>query len=150
MQGAVGLRRGRGEEADEFTRADKKKLILSGGFGPGRKRGLLSILPQRNALGYNIGYYGGGPHALAAYLTQVADTDGQNTAAGASYEQAHPAILAWTQSSAADRGANLVACRCHRSPRAYKGACRPGGQGKARDACFSDSEDVPVGGPAGE
>ncbi|WP_435864134.1 hypothetical protein [Streptomyces mirabilis] len=30
MQGAVGLRRGRGEEADEFTRADKKKLILSG------------------------------------------------------------------------------------------------------------------------
>ncbi|MFD9657485.1 hypothetical protein [Streptomyces mirabilis] len=27
MQGAIGLRRGRGEEVDEFTRADKKKLI---------------------------------------------------------------------------------------------------------------------------
>lgn len=27
VQGAVGLRRGRGEEVDEFTRADKKKLI---------------------------------------------------------------------------------------------------------------------------
>ncbi|MCP9213267.1 hypothetical protein [Streptomyces cucumeris] len=68
------------------------------------EKGLLSILPQRNALGYNIGYNGGGPHALAAYLTQVADTEGQNTAAGAPYEQAHPAILTWTQSSAADRG----------------------------------------------
>jgi hypothetical protein len=43
---------------------------------------------------------------LAAYLTQVADTDGRNTAACASYEQAHSAILAWTRSSAADRGAN--------------------------------------------
>jgi hypothetical protein len=70
------------------------------------EKGLLSILPQRNALGYNIGYNGGGPHALAAYLTQVADTDGKNTAAGAQYEHAHPAILAWTQSSAADRGTN--------------------------------------------
>ncbi|WP_411139032.1 hypothetical protein [Streptomyces sp. C10] len=70
------------------------------------EKGLLSILPQRNALGYNIGYNGGGPHALATYLTQVADTDGENTAAGAPYEQAHPAILAWTQSSVTDRGKN--------------------------------------------
>ncbi|OIJ95443.1 hypothetical protein [Streptomyces colonosanans] len=70
------------------------------------EKGLLSILPQREALGYNIGYSGGGPHALAAYLTQVADTDGQNTAAGPRYEKAHPAIVAWTQSSAADRGTN--------------------------------------------
>nr|WP_231512687.1 MobF family relaxase [Streptomyces rimosus] len=51
---------------------------------------------------------GGGPHALAAYLTQLADTDGRNTAVGTSYsrEEAHPAILNWTQSSAADRGTN--------------------------------------------
>lgn len=42
--------------------------------------------------------------APAAYLTQVAATNGQNTAAGTPYEQAHPALLAWTQSSAADRG----------------------------------------------
>jgi len=43
---------------------------------------------------------------LTAYLTQVVGTDGRNTAAGATYEQAHPAILARTQNSAADRGAN--------------------------------------------
>jgi hypothetical protein len=52
------------------------------------EKGLLSILPQRNALGYNIGYNGGGPYVLAVYLTQVADTGGANTAAGAPYEQA--------------------------------------------------------------
>ncbi|WP_254406351.1 hypothetical protein [Streptomyces sp. AC627_RSS907] len=67
---------------------------------------MLSLLPQRNALGYEIGYSGGGPHALAAYLAEVATTDGQHTIAGALYEDAHPAILAWTQSKAADRGTN--------------------------------------------
>ncbi|MFI5774707.1 hypothetical protein ACIA74_40870 [Streptomyces sp. NPDC051658] len=69
-------------------------------------KGDLSILLQRNALGYAIGYNGGGPHALAAYLTQVVTTDGQHTTAGAPYEDAHPAIVAWTQSKAADRGTN--------------------------------------------
>ncbi|MFJ4526207.1 hypothetical protein ACIP4Y_35725 [Streptomyces sp. NPDC088810] len=69
-------------------------------------KGVLSFLPQRNALGYEIGYNGGGPHALAAYLTQVATTDGHHTTAGAQYEDAHAAILAWTQSKAADRGTN--------------------------------------------
>ncbi|MFF7601480.1 hypothetical protein [Streptomyces mirabilis] len=43
---------------------------------------------------------------MTAYLTQVVGTDGRNKAAGATYEQTHPAILAWTQNSAADRGAN--------------------------------------------
>ncbi|MDX3763745.1 hypothetical protein ACFY1B_50100 [Streptomyces mirabilis] len=43
---------------------------------------------------------------MTAYLTQVVGTDGRNTAAGASYEQAHRAILARTRNSAADRGAN--------------------------------------------
>ncbi|MGP4004415.1 hypothetical protein [Streptomyces sp. 8N706] len=62
------------------------------------------LLPQQRALGYNIGYNGGRPHALAAYLSQVAATNGEETAAGVPYEQAQPAILAWTQSSAADRG----------------------------------------------
>ncbi|MFJ6054623.1 hypothetical protein [Streptomyces sp. NPDC092307] len=66
----------------------------------------MSILPQREGRGYSLGYSGGGPSALATYLTQLADSDGQNTATGASYEQAHPAILAWTQSGAADRGTN--------------------------------------------
>ncbi|MES9558732.1 MULTISPECIES: hypothetical protein [unclassified Streptomyces] len=69
-------------------------------------KGVLSLLPQKNGLGYEIGYNGGGPHALAAYLTQVATTDGQHTTAGAQYEDAHPAIVAWTQSKAADRGTN--------------------------------------------
>ncbi|MGX1762066.1 hypothetical protein ACWIG5_35035 [Streptomyces lydicus] len=69
-------------------------------------KGLLSILPQRHGLGYNIGYSGGGPHALAAYLTQIAKNDGGTTAVGVPYEDAHPAIVAWTQSPAADRGTN--------------------------------------------
>lgn len=69
-------------------------------------KGDLSILPQKHALGYNIGYSGGGPHALAAYLTQIARNNGGTTPAGTPYEDAHPAIVAWTQSSAADRGTN--------------------------------------------
>ncbi|MFD4860654.1 hypothetical protein [Streptomyces atratus] len=69
-------------------------------------KGDLSILPQRHAVGYNIGYSGGGPHALAAYLTQIARNDGGTTPAGTPYEDAHPAIVAWAQSKAADRGTN--------------------------------------------
>ncbi|GAA0690869.1 hypothetical protein GCM10009548_73360 [Streptomyces malaysiensis subsp. malaysiensis] len=74
-------------------------------WGPTEK-GLLPILPQRNALGCNLGYSGGGLHAPAAQLTQVTDSDGQNTAVGAPCEQAHPAILTRTRSSATDRGRN--------------------------------------------
>ncbi|MGW1902246.1 hypothetical protein ACWCQB_33790 [Streptomyces hirsutus] len=81
-------------------------IVSRGLFWARTEKSLLSILPQKNALGYNIGYNGGGPHALAAYLTQVADSDGQNTAAGTPHEAAHPALVAWTQSSAADRGTN--------------------------------------------
>ncbi|MFJ6686713.1 hypothetical protein [Streptomyces werraensis] len=87
---------------DTFSR-----FIVSGGlFWVRTEKGILSILPHQNAHGYNVGYSGGGPHALAAYLTQVAATNGKNTAAGTPYEKAHRAILAWTQSSAADRGTN--------------------------------------------
>ncbi|MGW7099675.1 hypothetical protein [Streptomyces sp. NPDC054838] len=43
---------------------------------------------------------------MASYLTQLADSDGQSTAADAAYEKAHPAILACTQSGAAERGTN--------------------------------------------
>ncbi|WP_435598383.1 hypothetical protein [Streptomyces anulatus] len=69
-------------------------------------KGLLSILPQQHGLGYNLGYSGGGPHALAAYLTQLARNEGGPTPAGTRYEDAHPAIVAWTQSTAAERGTN--------------------------------------------
>jgi hypothetical protein len=72
-------------------------------------KGLLSILPQRQAHGYNTGYDGGGPHALAAYLTQIARNDGGITPAGTPYEDAHPAIVAWT--SAADRRTNELTLR---------------------------------------
>ncbi|MET7729268.1 hypothetical protein ABZT44_52795, partial [Streptomyces mirabilis] len=78
---------------DTFSRF----LVGRGLFWARMEKGFLSILPQRNALGYDIGYNGGGPHALTAYLTQVVGTDGRNTAAGATYEQAHPAIPAWRQ-----------------------------------------------------
>ncbi|MFB7918058.1 hypothetical protein [Streptomyces sp. NPDC056061] len=69
-------------------------------------KGLLSILPQKHGVGYNIGYSGGGPHALAAYLTQIARNGGGTTPAGTPYEDADPAIVAWTQSKVADRGTN--------------------------------------------
>ncbi|WP_274036392.1 hypothetical protein [Streptomyces sp. MMBL 11-1] len=69
-------------------------------------KGLLSILPQKHGMGYNLGYSGGGPHALAAYLTQIARNDGRPTPAGTSYDDAHPAMVAWTQSSAAERRTN--------------------------------------------
>ncbi|SCF67286.1 hypothetical protein [Streptomyces sp. Ncost-T10-10d] len=74
-------------------------------------KGLLSILPQKHAVGYNIGYNGGGPHALAAYLTQIARNDGGTTPAGTPYEQAHPALVVWTQSGAAERGTNELTLR---------------------------------------
>ncbi|MFF4449973.1 hypothetical protein [Streptomyces sp. NPDC001502] len=87
---------------DTFSRF----IVSRGLFWARTAKGLLSILPQRRALGYGIGYRGGGPHALAAYLSQVAETDGRNTAAGALYEKAHPAILSWTQSGPAHRATN--------------------------------------------
>ncbi|MFF8791057.1 hypothetical protein [Streptomyces sp. NPDC015125] len=46
------------------------------------------------------------PGPTRAPERQLAETDGQNAAAGAPYDQAHPAIATWTQSSAADRGTN--------------------------------------------
>lgn len=69
-------------------------------------KGLLSILPQQHGHGYGLGYSGGGPHALAAYLTQIAHSNGTLTPAGTRYENAHPAIVAWTQSTASERGTN--------------------------------------------
>ncbi|MET9956294.1 hypothetical protein ABZ135_32770 [Streptomyces sp. NPDC006339] len=73
-------------------------IVDNGHFWVRTEKGLLSILPQQTALGYGVGYEGGGPHALAAYLSEVAATGGKNTAAGAPYEKADPGILAWTES----------------------------------------------------
>lgn len=81
-------------------------ITSSGLFWARTDEGVLSFLPQKNANGYNMGYSGGGPHALAAYLTQVARSDGRATAAGASRKDVDPAILAWMESSAAERGRN--------------------------------------------
>ncbi|MER8225402.1 hypothetical protein ABTZ58_33585 [Streptomyces sp. NPDC094143] len=83
-------------------------IVSRGLFWARTEKGVLSILPQKRSHPYNIGYGGGGPHALAAYLTQVAATDGQNTAAGTDHTEAHPDFVAWTQSSAADRGTNTL------------------------------------------
>ncbi|MEY9839469.1 hypothetical protein [Streptacidiphilus sp. EB103A] len=87
-------------------------LVGRGLFWARTSEGLLAILPQRRAVGYNVGYSGGsGPEALAAYLTQVADTDGKDTTVGTPYHRAHPAILEWTESEAADRGTNELTLR---------------------------------------
>ncbi|MFJ4865988.1 hypothetical protein [Streptomyces sp. NPDC088748] len=114
------FKRSTGDGTDEWSYKTFAPLALRPGdtfsrFHTGRslfwartEKGDLSILPQREGHGYGIGYGGGGPHALAAYLTQLAETDGQNTAVGTSYsrEDAHPAILNWTQSGATDRNTN--------------------------------------------
>lgn len=92
---------------DTFSRF----IVGRGLFWARTETGTLSILPQHHANGYNIGYSGGGPRALAQYLTQIADTDGHDTAAGTQHEPPHPAILTWTQSEAADRGVNELTLR---------------------------------------
>ncbi len=89
---------------DTFSRF----LVGRGLFWARMEKGFLSILPQRNALGYDIGYNGGGPHALTAYLTQVVGTDGRKTAAGATYEQGTP------RSPPGDRAARRTAARTSR------------------------------------
>ncbi|MGA4844697.1 hypothetical protein [Streptomyces sp. G45] len=86
-------------------------MVDYGVFWVRSEKGVLSLLPQRHGSGYNIGYGGGGPHALAAYLSQIAATDGENTVAGTPYEKAAPGILAWTESPAAERGTNELTLR---------------------------------------
>ncbi|MFG3429422.1 hypothetical protein [Streptomyces californicus] len=84
-----------------------RSFITSRGlFWARTDKGLLSFLPQKHGMGYNLGYSGGGPNALAAYLTRIAENDGRPTPAGAPYEDAHPALVAWTKGSAAERGTN--------------------------------------------
>lgn len=81
-------------------------IVDYGMFWVRTEKGPLSLIPQRQPFGYNIGYDGGGPRALAAYLSQIAATDGENTTAGSPYDQADPGILAWVESFTADRGTN--------------------------------------------
>ncbi|MFJ5926558.1 hypothetical protein ACIQF6_28545 [Kitasatospora sp. NPDC092948] len=56
-------------------------VIDRGTFWARTSRDVLCLLPQRRANGYNVGYSGGGPWALAAYLQQLVDSDGKDTAA---------------------------------------------------------------------
>jgi hypothetical protein len=97
--------------------------------------GLLAVLPQRHGQGYNVGYSGGGPQALAAYLSQVAETDGRDTTAGTPYERAHPAILEWAESSAADRA---DATRPQDHDRRLTGAAQRRAGAKAAGLHFAD------------
>ncbi|MCX5205692.1 hypothetical protein OG897_30095 [Streptomyces sp. NBC_00237] len=51
-------------------------------------------MPQRHGHGHNLGYSGGGPHALTAYLPQIAKNDGGTTPTGTPSKVAHPAVVA--------------------------------------------------------
>lgn len=149
MQGAVGLRRGRGEEADEFTRADKKKLILSGGFGPGRKRDSCRSCRSGALSATTSG-------TTAAARTPWPPTSPRSPTPTGRTRPPVPRTSRRTPRSSPGRGAaRQTAARTwlHVAAIARPGrtrrARRPGGQRKACDACCSDSEDVPAGAQLG-
>lgn len=62
--------------------------------------GVLSLLPEAQGRGYNVGYGGGGPIELARYITQLLDTGGKETAAGGTpfTEKPNAQILKWATS----------------------------------------------------
>ncbi|WP_030237331.1 hypothetical protein [Streptomyces sp. NRRL S-350] len=84
-------------------------VIDRGTFWVRTSRDVLSLLPQHRANEYNVGYSGGGPRALAAYIQQLVDSDGKDTAA------LHPGggnpgqrLLEFTASNAAARSQELT------------------------------------------
>ena len=70
--------------------------------------GLLSLLPEQRARGYNVGYSGGGPNELAHYIQKLIDTDGQDTAAGTDGTSADERVRAWVSSKDAARTRELT------------------------------------------
>ncbi|WP_240677106.1 hypothetical protein [Actinacidiphila soli] len=72
--------------------------------------GVLSLLPEENGRGYGVGYGGGGPAELAQYIQKLIDSNGQDTAAGASRydDSADPQIHAWVSSEAATGSQELT------------------------------------------
>ncbi|WP_043463754.1 hypothetical protein [Kitasatospora sp. MBT66] len=84
-------------------------VIDRGTFWTRTSRNVLALLPQHRANEYNVGYSGGGPRALAAYLQQLVESDGKDTAA------LHPGggnpgrgLLEFTASNAAARTQELT------------------------------------------
>ncbi|MEU9837289.1 hypothetical protein AB0D67_37630 [Streptosporangium sp. NPDC048047] len=83
--------------------------------------GVLSFLPQRERRGYGAGPDSGtgGSTAFAAYLQQLVDSDGRNTAASVHpSDDLDPRIHAWVRSEAAGQRQELTLrdleaiCRC--------------------------------------
>jgi len=72
---------------------------------------MLVFLPQLGKRGYNAGPFAGdgGAAAFAAYLQQLIDTEGQDTAAHHHrYDDPDPRILAWVRSTAAAESPELT------------------------------------------
>ncbi|MEV4559076.1 hypothetical protein AB0K51_19090 [Kitasatospora sp. NPDC049285] len=83
-------------------------VIDRGTFWARTSRDVLSLLPQHRANEYNVGYSGGGPRALAAYIQQLADSDGKDTAAlRPGGGNPGPGLLEFTASEAAARQQEL-------------------------------------------
>ncbi|MFJ6769952.1 hypothetical protein ACIQOV_03045, partial [Kitasatospora sp. NPDC091257] len=84
-------------------------VIDRGTFWTRTSRGVLSLIPTHRANGYNVGYSGGGPRALAAYIQQLVDSDGKDTAAlGPGRGIPSQGALAFTKSEAAKRTQELT------------------------------------------
>ncbi|MFC6087392.1 hypothetical protein [Sphaerisporangium aureirubrum] len=83
---------------------------ISGLFWSRTTEGTLSLLPERNGHGYQVGYAGAGPVELAEYLHKLIASDGRDTAIeGLPHGQdVDPRILAWVRSPDANRTQELT------------------------------------------
>jgi hypothetical protein len=72
--------------------------------------GTLSLLPERNGHGYEVGYAGSGPVELAEYLHKLIASGGRDTTIGGlpQGQDVDPRILAWVTSPDANRTQELT------------------------------------------
>ncbi|MFJ9420266.1 hypothetical protein ACIRPT_39865 [Streptomyces sp. NPDC101227] len=73
--------------------------------------GALSLLPQEEGCGYGFGRTGGGPTALADYLTKLIASNGKDTTAGGppySIRTVDQQILTWVESKPKARHLELT------------------------------------------
>ncbi len=72
--------------------------------------GALSLSPEREGRGYEVGYSGGGPYALAEYMHKLIDSNGRDTAVGGlpHGQKPDPRILAWAASAEATHTQELT------------------------------------------